>query len=101
MVQNFTKKLDIDLIARGHQVQEDGYQFFAGRKLVTIFSAANYCGEFDNDGAVMSVDETLMCSFRRIKPMLDKKGKFGTTAAGGKKSGSPSYNKKFQAKFTK
>ena len=25
VVQNFTKKLDIDLIARGHQVQEDGY----------------------------------------------------------------------------
>jgi len=94
VVQNFTKKLDIDLIARGHQVQEDGYQFFGGRKLVTIFSAANYCGEFDNDGAVMSVDETLMCSFRRIKPMLDKKGKFGASGAGGKKSG-PSYNKKF------
>ena len=68
VVANFTKKFDIDLIARGHQVQEDGYQFFAGRKLVTIFSAANYCGEFDNDGAVMSVDETLMCSFKKIKP---------------------------------
>jgi len=73
VVQNFAKKFDIDLIARGHQVQEDGYQFFAGRKLVTIFSAANYCGEFDNDGAVMSVDETLMCSFKKIKPHTDKK----------------------------
>ena len=66
-VMNFAKKFDIDLLCRGHQVQEDGYQFFAGRKLVTIFSASNYCGEFDNDGAVMSVDETLMCSFKKIK----------------------------------
>ena len=49
----------------------------------------------------MSVDETLMCSFRRIKPMLDKKGKFGASGASGKKSGSPSYNKKFQTKFSK
>lgn len=46
---------------------EDGYEFFAHRKLVTIFSAANYCGEFDNDGAVMCVDESLMCSFKKIK----------------------------------
>jgi len=46
------------------QVVEDGYEFFAKRQLVTIFSAPNYCGEFDNAGAIMSVDETLMCSFQ-------------------------------------
>jgi serine/threonine-protein phosphatase PP1 catalytic subunit len=43
---------------------EDGYEFFADRQLVTIFSAPNYCGAFDNAGAMMSVDETLMCSFQ-------------------------------------
>ena len=32
---------------------EDGYEFFAQRQLVTIFSAPNYCGEFDNSGAMM------------------------------------------------
>ena len=47
-----------------HQVVEDGYEFFAKRQLVTLFSAPNYCGEFDNAGAMMSVDETLMCSFQ-------------------------------------
>jgi len=46
------------------QVVEDGYEFFARRQLVTIFSAPNYCGEFDNAGAMMSVDDTLMCSFQ-------------------------------------
>ncbi|MGH0176329.1 UNVERIFIED_CONTAM: hypothetical protein FKN15_072566 [Acipenser sinensis] len=45
-------------------VVEDGYEFFAKRQLVTLFSAPNYCGEFDNAGAMMSVDETLMCSFQ-------------------------------------
>ena len=30
------------------QVVEDGYEFFACRALVTLFSAPNYCGEFDN-----------------------------------------------------
>jgi serine/threonine-protein phosphatase PP1 catalytic subunit len=56
------------LIFRAHQVVEDGYEFFAKRQLVTLFSAPNYCGEFDNAGGMMSVDETLMCSFQVIPP---------------------------------
>ena len=35
---------------------------------MTIFSAPNYCGEFDNAGALMSVDENLTCSFQILKP---------------------------------
>ena len=46
---------------------EDGYEFFADRKLVTIFSAPGYMGDFDNDGAMMDVDETLMCKFIKVK----------------------------------
>uniref|UniRef100_A0A8R7VGH2 Serine/threonine-protein phosphatase n=1 Tax=Triticum urartu TaxID=4572 RepID=A0A8R7VGH2_TRIUA len=67
-VAEFLEKHDLDLICRAHQVVEDGYEFFADRQLVTIFSAPNYCGEFDNAGAMMSVDETLMCSFQILKP---------------------------------
>jgi len=60
----------MDLIARAHQVVEDGYEFFAKRQLVTLFSAPNYCGEFDNSGAIMSVDESLLCSFQILKPSV-------------------------------
>ena len=92
-VAEFLMKNDMDLICRAHQVihaprvfiltaclsfsayhdvvyqvVEDGYEFFADRQLVTIFSAPNYCGEFDNAGAMMSVDESLMCSFQILKP---------------------------------
>jgi len=56
-------------------VVEDGYEFFARRQLVTIFSAPNYCGEFDNAGAMMSVDETLMCSFQILKPAEKKQAR--------------------------
>ena len=37
--------------------------------MVTLFSAPNYCGEFDNAGAVMIVSRDLTCSFR-ILPVL-------------------------------
>uniref|UniRef100_A0A224XKA6 Serine/threonine-protein phosphatase n=1 Tax=Panstrongylus lignarius TaxID=156445 RepID=A0A224XKA6_9HEMI len=73
VVTQFLKKHDFDLICRAHQVVEDGYEFFAKRQLVTLFSAPNYCGEFDNAGALMSVDETLMCSFQILKPTNYKK----------------------------
>lgn len=68
IVTNFLAKNDLDLIVRAHQVVEDGYEFFARRQLVTIFSAPNYCGEFDNAGAMMSIDESLLCSFQILKP---------------------------------
>lgn len=58
----------MDLICRAHQVVEDGYEFFSKRQLVTLFSAPNYCGEFDNAGAMMSVDESLLCSFQVSQP---------------------------------
>lgn len=64
IVVNFLQQHDLDLVCRAHQVVEDGYEFFADRNLVTIFSAPNYCGEFDNAGGMMSVDENLMCSFQ-------------------------------------
>jgi len=68
IVAQFLHKHDLDLIVRAHQVVEDGYEFFARRQLVTIFSAPNYCGEFDNAGAMMSIDESLLCSFQILKP---------------------------------
>jgi serine/threonine-protein phosphatase PP1 catalytic subunit len=67
-VKKFITKNNIDLICRAHQVVEDGYEFFADRSLVTIFSAPDYCGEYTNSGAMMLVDDNLMCSFKVLKP---------------------------------
>ncbi|XP_061986751.1 serine/threonine-protein phosphatase PP1 isozyme 3-like isoform X2 [Populus nigra] len=85
-VTEFLQKHDLDLICRAHQVVEDGYEFFANRQLVTIFSAPNYCGEFDNAGAMMSVDENLLCSFQILRP-AEKKPKFGFGSTGTAKNG--------------
>lgn len=44
IVSTFLKKNELDLVCRAHQVVEDGYEFFAKKQLVTVFSAPNYCG---------------------------------------------------------
>ena len=67
VLSKFLQKNDMDLVCRAHQVVEEGYEFFGDRQLVTVFSAPNYCGEFDNAGAMMVIDENLMCSFKIIK----------------------------------
>jgi serine/threonine-protein phosphatase PP1 catalytic subunit len=91
-VEDVCNKLDIDLISRAHQVVEDGYEFFANRRLVTIFSAPGYMGDFDNDGAMMDVDESLMCKFIKVKCEHKKENQFnrmktGSFANGGKGRG--------------
>merc|ERR1712113_287331 len=70
VVKSFCQTHDFALVVRAHQVVEDGYEFFAKRQLITLFSAPNYCGEFDNAGAVMQVDESLMCAFKVLKPVI-------------------------------
>lgn len=37
-----------------------------------MFSAPNYCGEFDNSGGIMTIDENLMCSFQILQPAEKK-----------------------------
>ncbi|KAL8730842.1 MAG: hypothetical protein Q9166_003769 [cf. Caloplaca sp. 2 TL-2023] len=69
VIMGFLQKHDFDLVCRAHMVVEDGYEFFQDRILVTVFSAPNYCGEFDNWGAVMAVSDQLLCSFELLKPL--------------------------------
>ena len=67
VLKKFLEKNDLDLICRAHQVVEEGYEFFGDRELVTVFSAPNYCGELDNAGAMMVIDENLMCGLKSLK----------------------------------
>ena len=69
VVDDFMKKNDLDLIVRGNQVVDEGYEFFAHRGLVTIFSAPCFRGEYDNKAGILCVDESLTCSFKIIEPV--------------------------------
>ncbi|RYP70610.1 hypothetical protein DL771_005323 [Monosporascus sp. 5C6A] len=68
VVRRFLQKHDLDLIVRGHQVVDNGYEFFSDRKLVTLWGAPNWSGEYDNAGVMMNIDESLSCSFQILRP---------------------------------
>lgn len=72
IVKSFCNKHKLDLVCRAHQVIYDGYEFYAERKLITIFSAPNYM-DFDNKGAVMEVDKSLCCKLHQFDPENQKK----------------------------
>ena len=50
---------DLKMVIRAHQVVEHGFEWFAEKQLLTLFSCPDYVGEFENDGAVMIVDADL------------------------------------------
>ena len=68
VVYDFLQLHDLDLIVRAHQVVEDGYRFHFDRMCITIFSAPNYCGEFNNAASIFMVNKDLVCSFRILRP---------------------------------
>eukprot|EP00392_Amoebophrya_sp_AT5.2_P003388 g3393.t1 len=86
VVESFCKKFNIDLVCRAHQAIADGYWFFAQKRLVTVFSAPDYCGEMRNDAAILQVDTKLHCKFKVLqsshKVMGMKRQGFGNMGGG-------------------
>uniref|UniRef100_F1LB22 Serine/threonine-protein phosphatase n=2 Tax=Ascaris TaxID=6251 RepID=F1LB22_ASCSU len=68
VVYKACKKMGLDLVVRAHQVMENGYGFFAGRKLVTVFSAPMYA-ELNNKGAVMRISSDMVISYAILNPV--------------------------------
>eukprot|EP00746_Dinoflagellata_sp_MGD_P002635 gnl/MRDRNA2_/MRDRNA2_105160_c0_seq1.p1 gnl/MRDRNA2_/MRDRNA2_105160_c0~~gnl/MRDRNA2_/MRDRNA2_105160_c0_seq1.p1 ORF type:complete len:1066 (+),score=191.69 gnl/MRDRNA2_/MRDRNA2_105160_c0_seq1:78-3275(+) len=75
VVTSFNQRMGLDLIVRAHQVVEDGYEFFGSRQLVTLFSAPDYCGEFNNAAALLEFSDDLTATFKLSKGSKDSKDK--------------------------
>jgi len=68
VVNMFTERNDLDLIARAHQLVMEGYNWTHEKNVVTIFSAPNYCYRCGNQAAIMEIDEHLEYTFLQFDP---------------------------------
>lgn len=63
-VKEFLKINNLDLIIRGHQVQQEGFKIIKDQEnkpvVVTLFSAPNYCDVYQNKGSVLEFDEKII-----------------------------------------
>lgn len=59
LTQQFNHTNGLVLIARGHQVVMEGYNWIHDKNIVTINSKPNHCFRCGNQGAVMQLDEHL------------------------------------------
>ncbi|CAB3406795.1 unnamed protein product [Caenorhabditis bovis] len=75
-VKECVNKLNIQLVVRAHQMMENGFKFYADRKLITIFSAPRYMNETENKGAILKVSETGAVSIITLKARKNGVGLF-------------------------
>ena len=52
ITDQFLKRYNLTMLVRSHQVKQEGYEFTHDGKVLTVFSASNYCGG-SNWGAII------------------------------------------------
>ena len=66
VTQRFLHANNLDLIVRSHELCADGYRIQEGGKVVTIFSAPNYCGRCGNLAAFARFNSDLKMTIRQF-----------------------------------
>ncbi len=59
VTKSFLLKNSLDLLIRSHELVDEGYQFLHENRVLTVFSASNYCGRSNNKGAYAVFKEDL------------------------------------------
>ncbi|EAN31775.1 Calcineurin-like phosphoesterase family protein [Theileria parva strain Muguga] len=71
-VLKFLTNNDLQLIIRAHECVMDGFERFAGGRLITLFSATNYCNHHKNAGALLFIRRDLTIVPKLIYPCQDE-----------------------------
>ncbi|EZG70504.1 serine/threonine-protein phosphatase [Gregarina niphandrodes] len=67
VVDEFCQKNDIEIIARAHQLVMDGHKWWFGKKLVTVWSAPNYCYRCGNSASIMELGDNNSIEFKNFE----------------------------------
>jgi serine/threonine-protein phosphatase 5 len=60
VTKRFLKENNLDLVVRSHEVKDEGYEIEHDGKLITVFSAPNYCDQMGNKGAFIRFEASDM-----------------------------------------
>ena len=66
-LRDFCAAAGVEMVVRGHECVAHGVERFGGAgagapQLLTVFSAANYCGSLANSAALLLLDRDLVCT---------------------------------------
>ena len=77
-ILEFFKNNKIDLIIRSHDTIEAGFEKVYEHKIVSIFSATNYCNFYKNDGGIIFIKKNLEIQPKIIPHGDDEQGNWIT-----------------------
>ncbi|KAK9052579.1 hypothetical protein SSX86_029208 [Deinandra increscens subsp. villosa] len=60
VTKRFLKDNNLELVVRSHEVKDEGYEIEHDGKLITVFSAPNYCDQMGNKGAFIRFEAPAM-----------------------------------------
>jgi hypothetical protein len=72
VTEEFVRINDLELIARAHQLVQEGYKYmFPAKNLVTVWSAPNYCYRCGNVASILELDGELKREFKIFHAVPD------------------------------
>ena len=69
ITERFLNHNGLQVVVRSHEVKDDGYEYEHGGKLITVFSAPNYCDQMGNKGAFLKLTFPTLGGDARIEPV--------------------------------
>lgn len=89
VTHEFNHVNNLSLIARAHQLVQEGYKHMFDDALVTVWSAPNYCYRCGNSASIMQVDANGKTSFKVYEAAIENQTDNRNPAM--RRAGAPSY----------